>query len=75
MIADDFVLCELLSYDLAPLLNSLHRRQLASQFFRQITGNLVGADTDGLAHVLEGILCHEVVLALAEQQTNTVGAP
>ena len=53
-----------------PLLNILHRRQLALQFFRQVAGDLIGADADGLAHVLERILCHEVILALAEQQTN-----
>ena len=53
-----------------PLLNILHRWQLAFQFFRQAVGNLVGTDADGLAHVLERILCHEVVLAFAEKQTN-----
>lgn len=52
------------------LLDILHGRQLAFQFFRQVAGDLIGTDTDRLAHVLERILCHEVILALAEQQTN-----
>lgn len=52
------------------LLDILHGRQLALQFFRQVAGDLIGADADGLAHVLERILRHEVILALAEQQAN-----
>ena len=55
---------------LDPLLDILHGRQLAFQFFRQVAGDLIGADADGLAHILERILGHEVVLALAEQQAN-----
>ena len=43
---------------------------MAFQFFRQVAGDLIGADADGLAHVLERILCHEVILALAEQQAD-----
>ena len=35
-----------------------------------VAGNLVCADADGLAHVLERILRHKVILALAEQQTD-----
>ena len=52
------------------LLNILHRRQLALQFFRQVAGDLIGTDADGLAHVLERILRQEVILAFAEQQAN-----
>ena len=55
---------------LDPLLDILHGRQLVFQFFRQVAGDLIGADADGLAHVLERILRHEVILALAEQQAN-----
>ena len=55
---------------LDPLLNILYRRKLLLQLLRQIVGNLIGADTHGLAHILERILGHEVVLALAEQQAN-----
>ena len=43
---------------------------MAFQFFRQVAGDLIGADADGLAHILERILGHEVILALAEQQAN-----
>ena len=46
---------------------SPHRRPLSLSlihiFFRQAAGDLIGADADGLAHVLERILCHEVILA------------
>ena len=55
---------------LDPLLDILHGRQLAFQFFRQVAGDLIGTDAHGLAHVLERILRHEVILALAAQQAN-----
>ena len=37
------------------LLDILHGRQLAFQFFRQVAGDLIGTDTDGLAHIFERI--------------------
>ena len=55
---------------LYPFLDILHGRQLVFQFFRQIAGDLIGTDTDGFAHVLERILGHKVILALAEQQAD-----
>ena len=60
----------LLLYAFNSLLNILHRWQLAFQLFRQAAGDLVGADADGLAHVLEGVFRHKIVLALAKQQAN-----
>ena len=55
---------------LDPLLNILYRRKLLLQLLRQIVGNLIGADTHGLAHILEGVFRHQVVFALTEKQSD-----
>ena len=53
-------------YVLIDCMPSLGRRQLLTLIFRQVACNLVFADPNWLRHILQSILCYQIVLALAE---------
>ena len=58
------------SGSLDSLLNVLHGRQLLLQFLWQLAGDLIGADADGFAHILQRVFCDQIIFALAEQQPD-----
>ena len=55
---------------LDPFLDILHGRQLLFQFLRQLACHLIGADADGLAHILQRVFRNQIIFALAEQQPD-----
>ena len=57
-------------FPLDPFFNVFNRWQLPLQFFRQAAGYFIRTDTHGLGHILERILRHQIIFALAQQQTD-----